>query len=252
MCAMPVCEKDYLTERVVGYWSVIPNVQIHEIMGMAGYQFAIVDLEHGSYSFQEALESIVAIQFANMDAYIRPSGHDEKEILRCLELGVQGICIPHVKNKDEAIKVVSSCYYPPFGVRGASGFTRSSHYGNGSFNEHSIKQNSTINVVLLIECFSALENIEEIASVPGVDGIYFGTYDIASSMGIEQQDSRVVQKAISNAIERIAGLSIFTGQVAVDHEQYANLDPRIKFVPIGVDCGIFLRGAKDNLMKSLS
>jgi len=106
-------------QRMLGYWSILPLVQVHEILYFANFDFIIIDLEHGTYSFQEAAEVVSAVQSKGMFALIRPSSHDPKEILRCLELGVDGICIPQVSNVEQAKKIVNACMYPPMGMRGA-------------------------------------------------------------------------------------------------------------------------------------
>ena len=231
-------------KRMLGYWSVLPLSQLHEILATAGFDFCVVDLEHGTYSFQEALEAVIAIKSAGMFALIRPSSHDEKEILRCLELGVDGICIPHVSSKAEAKAVVDACLYPPLGIRGASGFTRATGYGEQAFKEHTKKSNEELFISLLIEDKKGLSAIQEIASVSGVDSIYFGTYDIANTMNIDNQKSDALNAIISSAISSVDENDIIFGQVAIDVEQYQALDSRINFVPFGVDCGIFYEGAR--------
>ena len=107
---MNILKKSLKKKRLLGYWSILPLSQIHEIMSEAGYEFSIVDLEHGTYSFQEALESVIAIKASGMFSLIRPSSHDSKEILRCLELNPDGICIPQVSTYEEAKNVVSACH----------------------------------------------------------------------------------------------------------------------------------------------
>tara|TARA_B100000886_G_C20426418_1_gene494283 strand:- start:5943 stop:6686 length:744 start_codon:yes stop_codon:yes gene_type:complete len=228
--------------KLKGYWSIIPSLQIHEIMGIAGFNFGIIDLEHGTYSFQEALESVIAIKKSGMSALIRPSSHDEKEILRCLELGVDGICIPHIKNIKEAKSVLSFAKYPPKGIRGASGFTRATRYGADKFDEHVVKSNKSIFISLLIESMEGLSNAKEIAELDGVDNLYFGTYDIASSIGDKNQKGEKIQKIIKETIDKI-GDSVSYGQVCVDNIQYNRIDPRINMIVHGVDCGIILNGA---------
>ena len=231
-------------QRLKGYWSIIPNVQIHEIMAIAGFDFGIIDLEHGTYSFQEALESTIAIKSRGMFALIRPSSHDEKEILRCLEIGADGLCIPHIKNINEAKKVISFTKYPPDGIRGASGFTRATNYGNLNFKDHVKVSNNSLFISLLIESKEGLESAKSISKIKGVDNIYFGTYDIASSMKIRNQNDESINKIVQRSIDKIEeGVSF--GQVCVNKEQYKNLDPRINMVVFGVDCGIILNGAKN-------
>ena len=229
--------------RLKGYWSIIPNAQIHEIMAIAGFDFAIIDLEHGTYSFQEALESTIAIKSKGMYALIRPSSHDEKEILRCLELGVDGLCIPHIKNIEEAKKVVSYSKYPPKGIRGASGFTRSTNYGDYDFNEHVNHSNENLFISLLIESQEGLENAKIISELDGVDNIYYGTYDIASSMKLKDQNGEEMQTIIKKSIDNLDN-GVSFGQVCISNKQFKTLDQRINMVVNGVDCGIILNGAK--------
>ena len=233
-------------KKLKGYWSIIPNVQIHEIMAIAGFDFGIIDLEHGTYSFQEALESTIAIKSRGMFALIRPSSHDEKEILRCLEIGADGLCIPNIKNIKEAEKVISFAKYPKKGIRGASGFTRATNYGNAKFNDHVKIANDTLFISLLIESKEGLANASIISKIEGVDNIYFGTYDIASSMNINDQDGASINKLVNRSIDAI-GEGVSFGQVCVNNNQYKNLDQRINMVVFGVDCGIVLNGAKDAL-----
>ena len=241
------------SKRLLGYWSVIPCPQIHEILSGAGYSFAIIDLEHGTYSFQDALISICAIKESGMYALIRPSSHDPKEILRCLELGVDGICIPQVQSVEQAKKVIDACYYPPKGSRGASGFTRASAYGSVEFKEHVDHQNTNLFVMLLIEDIAGISNIDAISSIPGVGGIYFGTYDLASSLGVgDDQNSTRVIDIVSQSMETVTQYGLVGGQVSVSNDQFKSLDSRINFVAAGVDCGIISSGSRnfiENLKK---
>lgn len=228
--------------RLEGYWATFPSAQVHEMFALAGFDFGIVDLEHGTFSFQEALETVQILQARGLFALIRPSSHDPKEILRCLELGVDGIMIPDVSSAAQAEQLVSNCLYPPLGRRGASGFTRATEYGSRGFQSHTERANSGIFISLLVESKNGLSNAQEIAAVDHVDNIYFGTYDIASSMALGGQSSEIMASTISDCIDSIERPGLSFGQVAVDEEQYGMLDARISLVPLGVDCGIALRG----------
>lgn len=241
---MSLIKSKLIKKKLNGYWSIIPNSQIHEIMAIAGFDFGIIDLEHGTYSFQDALESAIAIKSRGMYALIRPSSHDEKEILRCLEIGIDGICIPNVINVEQAKKIVSFVKYPPLGIRGASGFTRATNYGKEDFYEHSRKSNESLFISVLIESAEGIKNAKLISEIDGVDNIYFGTYDIASSMKVNQQDNSLINNIVINSINDIKAEVSF-GQVCVNKKQLQNLDPRINMVVNGVDCGIILNGAKN-------
>jgi len=238
------------TERLFGYWSVLPLLQLHEIFGDAGMQFSIIDLEHGSQSFQDAIESMIAIEKQGMYSLIRPSSHDEKEILRCLETGAEGICVPHIRTVDEAQKIISACLYPPAGIRGASGFTRATSYGRKEFKMHTEQANEDLFICLLIESIEGLSNLQDICKIERIDCIYFGTYDIASSANIADQNSDEVQKLISDAIKTVSREDIIFGQVAVNAQQVNTLDERITFVPFGVDCGLMQRGVEEILKET--
>ena len=230
--------------KLKGYWATIPSAQLHEILAHAGFDFAIVDLEHGTFSFQDALETVQLLHGVGMYALIRPSSHDPKEILRCLELGVDGIMIPDVRSRSQAEQLLTSCLYPPHGTRGASGFTRATHYGSTDFPSHAAQSNDSLFISFLIESQEGLENAEEISSLLRLDCIYFGTYDLASSMEISNQAHAQVGALISDCIDAISRQGLTFGQVVVDENQLAQLDPRISFIPAGVDCGIVLRGAR--------
>ena len=239
-----VFKDEVQNRRMLGYWSILPLMQIHEILYSASFDFIIVDLEHGTYSFQEAAEVIAVVQSKGMYALIRPSSHDPKEILRCLELGVDGICVPQVSNVEQAKAIIDACMYPPLGIRGASGFTRATRYGQMNFSQHAEITNRNLFISLLIEDKEGLRNAQEIAEIEGVDCLYFGTYDIASSLKIDDQAGNEVNQIIRTTIEDINDQSVIFGQVAVDYKQFDTLDKRINFVPCGVDCGIILSGAE--------
>ena len=234
--------------KIDTYWSVIPSIEIVEISAIAGYNAVLIDMEHGPYSFSEALTAVSVAQGKNLKAFIRPASKSSREILSCLETGANGLMIPHVSTKAEMEDIVQSVFYSPVGNRGASGYTRSSNYGNTQFASHKYEANENIFVGILIESIEGLKNLEEIVSVGNIDCVYFGTYDIAVSMGLDDQMDLKVQKAVSDAIDKVFGKVKFYGQVSVSSEQRKSLDHRINFIAHGVDCGIALEAFKTNLL----
>ena len=164
---------------MLGMWSVLRDPDIVEIAGNSGFDFTIIDFEHGPHSISDLSNMVRAGHNSGMLVGVRPSGNFEKEILRCMESNPDGIFIPHIKTAKEAKIAVNSCLYPPFGTRGSSGFTRSSNYGMSQFSTHKDSQNSKIFICILIESLEGLENLTSIIkSCPRIDCIYFGTYDI--------------------------------------------------------------------------
>ena len=141
-----------------------------------------------------------------------------------------------------AKSILSFIKYPPQGIRGASGFTRATQYGAKDFQNHVLNSNRSIFISLLIESTEGIQNAKEISKIEGVDNLYFGTYDIASSIGDENQKGKNIQNIIKETIDYI-GDNISFGQVCVDSNQFQSLDSRINMIVCGVDCGIILNGA---------
>ena len=123
--------------------------------------------------YETALNCIIAMKNKGMNALVRPASNNPREILSCLEIGCDGLMIPHIKNEDEANQVIKSSFYPPIGERGSSGFTRSSDYGNKTFNEHVEYSNQNMFIGVLIESLEGLKNINNILKVKEIDCVYF-------------------------------------------------------------------------------
>lgn len=234
-------------KNVNTYWSIIPSIEIIEISALAGYNAVLIDMEHGPYSFSEVRTSVSVAQGAGIKAFVRPASKSSRELLSCLETGADGLMIPHVSTKAEMESIVDSVFYSPIGNRGASGYTRATKYGDIPFPEHRKKANDNIFIGILIESIEGLNNIEDILSVGHIDCIYFGTYDIAVSMGLDNQMDMKVQNAVKEALDKTEGKVNFYGQVSVNKEQRQILDNRVNFIAHGVDCGIVLEGFKNNL-----
>jgi len=233
--------------KINTYWSIIPSVEIIEISAIAGYNTVLLDMEHGPFSFSEVRTSVSVAQGRGIKAFIRPASKSSREILSCLETGADGLMIPHVSTRAEMKDIVNSVFYSPIGNRGASGFTRATEYGNIPFSVHTEKANANVFLGILIESLEGLKNLEDIVSVGHIDCVYFGTYDIAVSMGISNQMDAKVQNAVKEAIDKIYGKVDYYGQVSVSKDQRKTLDSRINFIAHGVDCGIALEGFKNNL-----
>lgn len=226
------------------FWSVIPDNQIIEIASIAGFKSVILDMEHGSYDWKSLVNAVALGKSLNMQVLIRPASKNAREILSCLETGADGLMIPHVKNVREMNEIIQAVYYPPIGSRGASGYTRATSYGNVNFSDHMQKSNNNVFLGVLIESSEGLENISEIVKTGHISCVYFGTYDIALSLGLTDQRDKRIKTLVSKSIDKIHGSVPHLGQVAVNREQFSELDERINFVAHGVDCGIILNGFK--------
>ncbi len=174
-------------KKCLGAWLAANSPIIAEAFALAGYDFVIVDHEHGPGDFVGAMNQLMALRSgggANAPAsVIRVPWHDPIYIKRALDIGMEGIMVPNVEDADVADAMVRACYYPPIGYRGlAFGVTRHSAYGADAADTWA-KANPEMFVMLQIETPKAIEAIPAMAKVPGVDAFLIGPNDLASNSG---------------------------------------------------------------------
>lgn len=183
----------------LGSWITIPSSEIVEVLSTAGFEWLVVDLEHTSITLDKAKILIQTIQANGMYALVRVSSNNEIEIKKVLDIGANGIIVPMIKSKKEIDKAVSFTQYPPIGVRGV-GLNRVHKYGT-SFKEYKDYSKSNLIVIAQIEHISAVENLEEILSCTGLDGIIVGPYDLSASMGYPGEYERTEVLEVLKKIE---------------------------------------------------
>lgn len=171
-------------DKLLGTMLTLPSGAVAEILSDAGFDWLFVDAEHGPF---EAAEMQLVLQTVSRrtPCLVRVPGSDETPIKRALDLGAAGIIVPQVNTAEQAARVVQYSRYPPHGARGV-GIARAHGYGLefqpyvGSANEQTV-------VIVQAENIRAVENIEAIAAVAGVDGVLVGPYDLSASMGLMGQ-----------------------------------------------------------------
>jgi 4-hydroxy-2-oxoheptanedioate aldolase len=205
-------------QRVVGPFIMIPAPELVEIAGHAGFDFVVIDMEHGPITYESAANLCRAADAVDITPVIRVQVNDQKFILRALEVGAKGLLIPWVNTRQEAEQVVwaAKCY--PEGMRGWAPITRGYDYGKVGTERADFLQyvNEHIAILLQIETREGVENREEICAVEGVDLIFLGPGDLSQSLGVPGQfTSPVVEDAMLQVIEcahrhgKAAG--VFTG-----------------------------------------
>ena len=219
--------KQNLIKRKIANQRVVigPNVQIDhpwiiEIIGNAGFDWVMIDGEHGA-AFSSALPSlIIAAENAGMTPIVRVPSHERGYIIHALEAGAGGVQVPFVDTPEEAVALVRQTKYPPIGQRGFSNVTRAGDYGAVAPDAHMENANREQLLIVQIETEAGLQNADRIADVPGVDGVFVGPCDLAQSLGLPvRSDGLEVRQAVKGIFDRIRGKGVFSGTSAVTEEE---------------------------------
>ncbi|TVZ55503.1 2-dehydro-3-deoxyglucarate aldolase [Lutibacter sp. Hel_I_33_5] len=165
----------------IGSWITLNHFSIVEIMADAGFDWLCVDMEHSVTDYFEAQQLIATIQSKGIKAYVRVGGNNTRIIKRVLDAGADGIIVPMVNSKEEAIKAINALKYPPKGKRGV-GLARAQKYGFG-FEDYKDNEADDIKLIVQIEHVDAVNNLEEILSLDAIDGTFIGPFDLSGSMG---------------------------------------------------------------------
>jgi len=178
----PVKRKLENGQRTIGGFLQTTSPVAAEIMSRSGFDWLIVDLEHAPGDFANLQAQLQAMNGSGVVPFARAPWNDAVAIKRILDTGVMGVLIPYVNTRAEAEAAVAACKYPPQGIRGVAGSPRAAGY-TGNVKEYLTSANAEVIVMIAAETAEAVENLDEILTVDGLDGIFIGPVDLASSMG---------------------------------------------------------------------
>lgn len=227
----------------IGIWSSLADPSVAELLAGCGYEWMMFDTEHSPFGAPEVVSLLRAVAPYPVAAVVRPGWNNAVEIKKLLDAGAQTLLIPYIQNAGEARAAVSAVTYPPKGTRGVAGITRATRYG--AVANYAERANDEICLLLQVETREALDNLDEIASTPGVDGIFFGPADLAASLGHPGKPSHPeVREAILSGIRRLAARGIPAGILSLDQAflQEARAAGAI-FIAVDVDSGLLRRAA---------
>lgn len=206
-------------ETTFGGWLTVPNTMIAEIMAGAGYDWVLIDTEHGGFGNEGLQNCLVAFNGSPTVPIVRVPWNDAVRIKQILDMGADGILIPMVNTPDEARAAVAACKYPPEGNRGF-GPRRASDYGRKS-DEYVAQANASVIVIPQIEHVDAAAKIDDILDVPGIDAVCLGPTDLSGSAGVLRQfEHPVVQSSIEKVLgaAKKRGLPACLGVIRPDEE----------------------------------
>jgi 4-hydroxy-2-oxoheptanedioate aldolase len=232
---------------VIGPFVRIGRPEIVEMLAMAGYDFGVVDLEHGgAINMNDVYPLILAAENRGIKLLARIPGVNEMYIKWLLDLGIGGLQIPHIKTKEDAERAVEYAKFKPMGERGLCRFVRAAEFSNIPKDDYIGRANSKSIIVLQIEGVEGARNVEEISSVEGVDIIFVGPYDLSQSMGLTGQIWHPdVAKEITRIIEVCKKKNVATGVFTDTPEgikHWSSLG--VKYLNYRIDTEMFLDFAK--------
>ena len=185
---------------LLGFGQTQPNLATAEMAGMCGYDFLMLDCEHGSFSEQDYFQTLLAIGSTDMAGVVRLRGHDTHALGHYLDMGADGILVPHVANAEQAQTLARAMEYPPAGTRGfAAPVHRASRYGL-ELASHIKAPREGAFLAVMIESAAGVANVEEIVAIDGVDAVFVGAFDLSADLGCPGDFS---QPAYGQALTRI-------------------------------------------------
>ena len=239
-------------ELTIGSWIMMGSPISVEVMALAGFEWLVIDIEHTAIDMAMAQTLITTIQANDMKALVRVSKNEEVVIKRILDMGADGIIVPMVSSKEDAKMAVDYAKYPPMGKRGV-GLYRASKYGTG-FEEYKKWVDEELIIIAQIEHIDAVNNIDDILNVEGIDGTIIGPYDLSGSMGypgdFERED---VKKAVQKVLDRCKKHNMPSGFHVVDTEPKKlnlKIEQGCTFLAYGIDY-FFMRDAAIAGMKNI-
>lgn len=230
-------------ERQIGIWSSLCSPNVAEIVSLTDFDWMVIDMEHAQNDLDDVIEQLRAMAGGKVSPIVRPPWNDFVAIKRLLDAGVTSMVIPYVQNAAEAEAAVAATRYPPKGIRGVAGGSRASRYSRTS--DYYERADHEICLILQVETASAVEEIEAIAAVDGVDAIFIGPSDLAASMGhLGNPAHPEVFEKIREARERIDTAGVAPGILSFNPEQAQSyLDLGYRFVAVGSDQRLLMNGA---------
>ncbi len=234
----------------IGLWLSLANPIAAEVVAGAGFDWVLIDMEHSPNDLATVMAQLQVFAPYPTTPLVRPDWNDQVKVKRLLDIGAPGLLFPMVQSPYEAQAAVAAVRYPPRGVRGVGGTTRATSFGRVSDYFTRIEEETAI--LVQAETQTALAQVDAIADVDGVDGVFFGPADIAADMGLLGQTMHDdVWSVIMSAARRLIAKGVPVGTLVMDAGFAKRLvSEGFSFVACGSDAGLLARGT-DNLIASM-
>ncbi len=235
----------YDGRQQLGLWSSLASNITTEVLAGAGFDWLLLDAEHAPNDVRAVIGQLQAVmEYPYTQPIVRIPFNDKIEIKRYLDIGVQSFLVPMVETAEEAAAAVAATRFPPDGIRGFAGVSRSSRFGR--IPGYHKKAHEQICILVQVESMRGIENIEKIAKVPGIDGVFIGPGDLSADMGhLGDQGQKDVVDLILASMKRIIAAGnrpgILTGDETLARRYMA---AGCVFTAVGLDTAVLARGAE--------
>ena len=229
-------------ETLIGCWCSLANPITTEVLGVAGFDWLLLDGEHSPNDVGTFIPQLMALKDSASAPVARPASNNVVEIKRLLDAGFYNVLVPFVQSADDARRAVAATRYPPAGIRGVSVSQRSNRFG--SVPDYFAGIDEQICVLVQIESRKGLAAATEIASVDGVDGVFIGPADLSAAMGhLGNPNHPEVQQAIGAAFEAVKAVGKSLGILApVEADARPSLQMGATVLAVGSDLGLVRTG----------
>jgi 4-hydroxy-2-oxoheptanedioate aldolase len=228
-----------------GCWLNLGSALTAEIVGLSGFDWVLIDLEHGSGTEKDVLAQLQALESTPAGVIVRVESSESQRIHRVLDMGAEGIMCPKVHNPEEARKVVRGLHYPPHGNRGVAKMVRASQFAQ-NFQSYYETAHENILGVLQIETVEVLNHLDEVAALDGVDVLFIGPADLSMELGIFGQfDHPRFKEALRETINAAKKAGKATGILFFNPEDYQMYQQMgIQLIACGADATFVADGAR--------
>ncbi len=227
----------------IGIWSSLSSHIVAEVLSNSGFDWVLLDTEHSPNELPMVQQQLHAMQGGAATPIVRVAWNDMVLIKRFLDIGAQTLLVPYVQSVEEAKNAVSYMRYPPHGVRGVAGATRATQYGR--IKDYFKRAQAELCLLVQVETRKAMAQIEAIAAVDGVDGVFIGPSDLSTDMGhFGNWQHPEVWKVMEEAAKKIRAAGKAPGILIGEADGQRCLDMGYLFVAVGADVGMLARGSE--------
>ncbi|MBT1698099.1 2-dehydro-3-deoxyglucarate aldolase [Fulvivirgaceae bacterium PWU4] len=232
-------------ETLHGCWLNLGSAVTAEIVGRAGFDWVLIDLEHGAGEEKDVMSQLQALEHSNTAALVRVESAAGQRIHRVLDMGAEGIMCPHINNGREAAMVAKGLHYPPAGTRGVAKMVRATGFGQ-HFAEYYASATENILGIVQIETAQALDHLDEIAAVPNIDVLFIGPADLSMDLGIFGQfDHPRFKDALRATVNAAQKAGKATGILFFNPDDYTTYHQLgIRFIGCGADATFVADGSR--------